>query len=85
MWIKMNWQPIKKSPGSARILPHLVNYDKGRAGCSWELICNDLAGRIPSLYIAAPGVADGASLKGVEGEEDIAWRSGLLRQIGHKL
>jgi adenosine/AMP kinase len=31
------------------------------------------------------GVVDGASPKGIEGEEDIAWRKGLLRKIGYKL
>jgi len=31
------------------------------------------------------GVVDGFSPKGVEGEQDIAWRKGLLRQIGYKL
>ena len=31
------------------------------------------------------GVIDGESPKGVEVEEDIAWRKGLLRQIGYKL
>jgi len=31
------------------------------------------------------GVVDGASPKGVEGDKDIAWRKGLLRQIGYKL
>jgi adenosine/AMP kinase len=31
------------------------------------------------------GVVDGASPKGIEGEEDIAWRKGFLRQIGYKL
>jgi hypothetical protein len=31
------------------------------------------------------GVVDGFSPKGVEGEDDIAWRKGLLRQIGYKL
>ena len=30
------------------------------------------------------GVVDGFSPKGVEGEEDIAWRKGFLRQIGYK-
>jgi hypothetical protein len=30
------------------------------------------------------GVVDGASPKGVEGEEDIAWRKKFLRQIGYK-
>ena len=30
------------------------------------------------------GVIDGSSPKGVEGEEDIAWRRGFLRQIGYK-
>jgi adenosine/AMP kinase len=30
------------------------------------------------------GVIDGFKLNGVEGEEDIAWRKNLLRQIGYK-
>ncbi|MEW5938591.1 MAG: adenosine-specific kinase [Chloroflexota bacterium] len=31
------------------------------------------------------GVVDGSSPKGVEGEEDRAWRKDLLRKIGYKL
>jgi adenosine/AMP kinase len=31
------------------------------------------------------GVIDGAPPKGIEGEEDIAWRKKLLRQIGYKI
>lgn len=31
------------------------------------------------------GVVDGFPIKGVEGDEDIAWRKNLLRQIGYKL
>jgi hypothetical protein len=31
------------------------------------------------------GVVDGAAPQGVEGEPDIAWRKGFLRQIGYKL
>ena len=31
------------------------------------------------------GVIDGGSPLGVEGDEDIAWRTGFLRQIGYKL
>ncbi|MGC9467105.1 MAG: adenosine-specific kinase [Anaerolineae bacterium] len=31
------------------------------------------------------GVIDGFKTKGVEGEEGIAWRKGLLRSIGYKL
>jgi hypothetical protein len=30
------------------------------------------------------GVVDGAAPKGIEGEEDIAWRKGFLRKIGYK-
>ena len=30
------------------------------------------------------GVIDGASPKGIEGEEDIAWRKNFLRMIGYK-
>lgn len=31
------------------------------------------------------GVVDGFSPRGVEGDEDVAWRKGFLRQIGYKL
>jgi adenosine/AMP kinase len=31
------------------------------------------------------GVIDGVKSKGVEGESDVAWRIGFLRQIGYKL
>jgi adenosine/AMP kinase len=31
------------------------------------------------------GVVDGSSPKGVEAEDEIAWRKGFLRQIGYKL
>jgi uncharacterized protein len=31
------------------------------------------------------GVVDGFAPKGIEGEDDIAWRKSLLRQIGYKL
>jgi adenosine/AMP kinase len=31
------------------------------------------------------GVVDGSKPGGVEGDEDIAWRKGFLRQIGYKL
>ena len=31
------------------------------------------------------GVVDGTPPKALEEEEDIAWRKGLLRQIGYKL
>lgn len=31
------------------------------------------------------GVVDGFKPVGIEGDEDIAWRKGFLRQIGYKL
>jgi adenosine/AMP kinase len=31
------------------------------------------------------GVIDGVKSKGIEGESDVAWRIGFLRQIGYKL
>jgi adenosine/AMP kinase len=31
------------------------------------------------------GVVDGFSPKGIEGEADVSWRKGFLRQIGYKL
>lgn len=33
---------------------------------------------------AVMGVVDGESPKGIEGDEDIAWRKNFLRQIGYK-
>ncbi len=30
------------------------------------------------------GVIDGFKLQGLEGEDDISWRKGFLRQIGYK-
>ena len=33
----------------------------------------------------ATGVIDGLSPKGIEGEDDVAWRKNLLRQFGYKL
>jgi hypothetical protein len=30
------------------------------------------------------GVIDGLTSKGIEGEQDIAWRKDLLRKIGYK-
>jgi len=34
---------------------------------------------------AVLGVVDGLITKGIEGDDDIKWRKGLLRQIGYKL
>ncbi len=31
------------------------------------------------------GIIEGSKPKGVEGEQDVAWRKGLLRKIGYKL
>jgi adenosine/AMP kinase len=31
------------------------------------------------------GVVDGSSAEGIEGDEDIAWRKGFLRQTGYRL
>lgn len=31
------------------------------------------------------GIVDGSAPKGIEGEEDILWRKGFLRQIGYKI
>jgi adenosine/AMP kinase len=31
------------------------------------------------------GVVDGAAPKGIEGEDEIAWRKGFLRKIGYKI
>lgn len=44
-----------------------------------QIIVADLNGSRAVL-----GVADGEKPKGIEGEEDIAWRKNFLRQIGYK-
>src|SRR3972149_4777025 len=38
-----------------------------------------------SLGRGIMGIVDGFSPKGIEGEEDIAWRKSFLRMIGYKL
>jgi adenosine/AMP kinase len=38
-----------------------------------------------NLGRAILGVADGAKPKGIEGDADIAWRNGFLRQVGYKV
>jgi len=44
-----------------------------------QVIVADLGGSRAVL-----GVADGEQPKGIEGDEDIAWRKNFLRQIGYK-
>jgi uncharacterized protein len=44
-----------------------------------QVVVADLGGSRSIL-----GVADGETPRGVEGEEDIAWRKGFLRMIGYK-
>ena len=40
----MDWPPISKSPADLPVQPNLVDYDKARAGFSWEAIRKELGG-----------------------------------------
>jgi acetyl-CoA synthetase len=40
----MDWPPICKSPANLPVQPNLVDYDKARAGFSWEAIRKELGG-----------------------------------------
>jgi acetyl-CoA synthetase len=40
----MDWPPISKSPANLPVQPNLVDYDKARAGFSWEAIRKELDG-----------------------------------------
>ena len=40
----MDWPPISKSPANLPVQPNLVDYDKARAGFSWEAIRKELGG-----------------------------------------
>jgi hypothetical protein len=49
---------------------------------SYLLVHNSGAGHDQGQGVL--GVIDGASPKGIEGQDDIAWRHDLLRKIGYK-
>ena len=59
-------------------VPEVVNIFCATANPTHVLVADVAEGR------AILGVADGFKPKGIEGEEDIAWRKGFLRQIGYK-
>ena len=40
----MNWPPISKSLANLPVQPNLVDYEKARAGLSWEAIRKELGG-----------------------------------------
>jgi acetyl-CoA synthetase len=40
----MDWPPISKSPANLPVQPNLVDYDKARAGFSWEALRKELGG-----------------------------------------
>lgn len=63
---------------AVKMVPEVCSIFCATANSAEVVLAVSSAGR------AILGVVDGASPKGVEGEEDIAWRKGLLRQIGYK-
>ncbi len=70
--------PINILPTLQRV-PEIVSLFCATANPTEVIIAESEAGR------GIIGVIDGASPKGIEGDEDIAWRKGFLRTIGYKL
>lgn len=70
--------PINIIPALQRV-PEIVNLFCATANPTEVIIAESESGR------GIIGVIDGSSPKGIEGEEDIAWRKGFLRTIGYKL
>jgi adenosine/AMP kinase len=63
---------------SIKRVPEVCGIFCATANPTTVLLADDGEGR------AILGVIDGFKPKGIEGEEDIAWRKGLLRTIGYK-
>jgi len=63
---------VKSVPEVARVFCATANPTE-------VLVCQTAQGR------GILGVVDGESPKGIEGEEDIAWRKNFLRMIGYKI
>lgn len=59
-------------------LPEVCRIFCATANPTQVLVAETEAGR------AILGVVDGSTPKGIEGDEDIAWRKGFLRMIGYK-
>ena len=70
--------PINIIPALQRV-PEIVNLFCATANPTEVIIAESESGR------GIIGVIDGSSPKGIEREEDIAWRKGFLRTIGYKL
>jgi uncharacterized protein len=62
-----------------KLVPEVCRVFCATANPTQVLVANTAQGR------GIMGVVDGASPQGVEGAEDIAWRTGFLRKIGYKL
>ena len=60
-------------------VPEVVRVYCATANPTEVLVCQTEQGR------GILGVVDGESPKGIEGDEDIAWRKGFLRKIGYKI
>ncbi len=64
---------------TVKMIPEVCRIFCATANPTEVLIAHTELGR------AILGVVDGFSPKGIEGDEDIAWRKGFLRMIGYKL
>ena len=62
-----------------KLIPEVCNIYCATANTAEVVLAESPSGR------GILGVIDGASPKGLEDENDIAWRKGLLRKIGYKL
>lgn len=77
VFLKEGYFPINIL-NSLKALPEVCRIFCATANPASVLIADDGTGR------AILGVFDGEKPKGIEAEEDIAWRKGFLRKIGYK-
>ncbi|MCZ7551332.1 MAG: adenosine-specific kinase [Anaerolineales bacterium] len=63
---------------SLKAVPEICNIFCATANPTEVIVAESAQGR------GILGVIDGFSPKGVEAEEDVAWRKGFLRMIGYK-
>lgn len=77
VFLKEGYYPLNIL-NSLKMLPEVCHIFCATANPASVLIADEGSSR------AILGVFDGEKPKGIEGEEDIAWRKGFLRKIGYK-
>lgn len=77
VFLKEGYYPLNVL-NSLKMLPEVCHIFCATANPASVLIADEGSSR------AILGVFDGEKPKGIEGEEDIAWRKGFLRKIGYK-